>query len=455
MEEERKLKKYEWIANEIKAKIESGVYKEGEKLPSIRTLAEAYQCNKGTIGKSFEILEEAHLCYGIPKSGFYAIVAGEVPAKKRMEDAVYDFAQVAPLDDFIPYREFSHSMTKAIDKYAKQLFRYGQAEGMDSARQTLEKFLASHNIYTQKEDIVITSGALQGLDLLFRMMKKDQKVVVEQPTYNLIYKLASLNNVTLVGIARSEAAMDFKALEKAFKQADYFYTIPRLSNPLGLCYSETDKKHIVELAKKHEVLIIEDDYLGDLVSNSKNLPMHYYGMGTQVIYIKSFSKGFLPGVRLGCVVFPHEQVKLRQRLIKYKMLTDYGTSMYNQGALEIFIESGMYERHLEKIQGAYEQRMTKAAQFVESKCPENIVCRIPSTGIFIGLHIQTAKSKKLCHQLLTGKHVVFIDEETFYLEGWQEAHKPAEPGLFLRLCVTSMSMEEVCEGLEAIFEVFR
>lgn len=118
-----------------------------------------------------------------------------------------------------------------------------------------------------------------------------------------------------------------------------------MHNPLGTSYSEKDKRCIAELAEKYDVYIVEDDYLADLDKSKKSLPIYYYDIWERVVYLKSFSKTFMPGIRLGAVIL---QEKLKSEFLKHKRYYDLSTSALEQGALEIYINSGMYKKHIQK-----------------------------------------------------------------------------------------------------------
>lgn len=440
--------KYTLIANEWIEKITSGQIKEKEKLPSIRHMSQYYNCNKSTVIQAYRLLEAAHYCYCIPQSGYYAI---NNKRSKCYEEEVYNFNKILPLQDALPYREFNHSMNKAMEKYSESLFQYGQVDGLMTTRETLAKFFASQYIYTDSEHILITTGANQGLDILFRAMNHGTRVLVEQPTYNLLIEMARTCEIELLGIQRNEYGLDFNLLESIFQKCDFFYTVPRLSNPSGYSYTEQQKKKITEMAKKYNVMIIEDDYLGDLIPAGKNAPIHYYDTGNNTIYVKSFSKGFLPGIRLGTVVFPNNPSVeiLRNKCYNIKKLTDYGTNIFSQGALETFIHSGMYHRHLTKIQSAYPDRMNKIKRFIEKKPSEIVSWNIPDNGIFITMTVIGIRNTDwINHQL--AQHGIRVRElSDFYIE------IPKNKDPTYRLCITSLPLERVYEGLCEIYKIFR
>lgn len=439
--------KYTLIANEWIERITSGKINNKDKLPSIRHMSQYYKCNKSTVIQAYRILEAAHYCYCIPKSGYYAI-SNRQP--KNNDEEIFDFTKVLPLRENLPYREFNHSMNKAIEKYSESLFQYGQVDGLKTTRVTLAQFFESQYVYTDSEHIMITTGANQGLDILFRAMDNGTRVLVEQPTYNLLIEMARMRDIELLGIHRNECGLDLDLLESLFKKCDFFYTIPRLSNPFGYSYTEHQKKKIAEMAKKYGVVIIEDDYLGDLIPAGRNAPIHYYDMGNNTIYVKSFSKGFLPGIRLGAIVFPRNSSTevLRGKCYNIKKLTDYGTNIFSQGALETFINSGMYHRHLTKIQSAYPDRMNKIKMFLLKKPSEVISWNIPDNGIFITMAINRTINTGWINQQLTQRRIQVTELSDFYIE-------PKEKNLTYRLCITSLPLEMVYEGLCRIYKIFR
>lgn len=137
--------------------------------------------------------------------------------------------------------------------------------------------------------------------------------------------------------------------------------MPRFHNPLGTSYSQREKEAIVKLAEKYDVFIVEDDYLADLEEDPKADPLYAYGDFSHVIYLKSYSKIIFPGLRIGVAVIPNT---ILESFGKYKRLIDVDSSMLSQGALEIYIKSGMFQRHKQKIRTSYSLR---------SKCLDSIL----------------------------------------------------------------------------------
>lgn len=158
---------------------------------------------------------------------------------------------------------------------------------------------------------MVTSGTQQALYILSQVIFPNQKtILLEQPTYHRMIDLVQSLNLPYQTIKRHFNGIDLDELEELFKNGDikFFYTISRFSNPLGLSYSNAEKQKIVNLAKRYDVYIIEDDYMGDF-AKSTDLPLHYYDTSDHIIYLKSFSMTIFPALRLGTIILPRTLTK--------------------------------------------------------------------------------------------------------------------------------------------------
>ncbi len=341
--------------NELEALIEGRSFQEGDRLPSIRTLAENFRVSKSTVIRALGELEKRHIIYSVPKSGYY--VVKKTNRQQNRERTVIDFAASAPDPDVFPYIDFQHCINKAIDTYKNDLFIYGTPKGLPSLVAVIQKELANSQVFAGENNIFITSGVQQALALLASIPFPNQKrnILIEQPTYHLLLKYLEVHQLPVIGIERTSQGIDVEKLERLFRTEDikFFYTMPRFHNPLGSSYSEKEKKSIVRLAEMYGVYIVEDDFLGDLEGNKKADPLYAYDVSSRVIYLKSFSKIIFPGLRVGVAVLPDS---LTEVFNQYKRLTDIDSSMLSQAALEIYLKSGMFERHKQKIRSSYEKR---------------------------------------------------------------------------------------------------
>jgi DNA-binding transcriptional MocR family regulator len=253
-----------------------------------------------------------------------------------------------------------------------------------------------------------------------------------------------MNGDKLIGINRDFNGINLEELESIFKNQDikFFYTIPRLHNPLGTSYMEEEKRCIAELAEKYDVYILEDDYLADLDKNKKSLPIYYYDVWDRVVYLKSFSKTFMPGIRLGAVVL---QEKLKSEFLKHKRYYDLNTSTLEQGALEIFINSGMYKKHTEKIQNAYMEKMSYLENCLKNIDTKGIELFIPDTGFYIWIQLPSHIDMNIINKRLNEKKVYIAEGNEFFIGNNSRING-------FRLCISKLRKDKIKLGVQILFE---
>lgn len=345
--------KYQIVYEDIQTKIMNNMYSEGMKLPSIASLSKSYHCNKATVITALEHLKQRNLIYSVSKSGYYVLKKSFTRAE---EPAFLHFSASIPNWSFFPYIDFQHCINQAIDFYQQDLFIYGEPQGFDPLIGSVKKLLESYQIFTQKENIHIVSGAQQAIYLvsLLPFPNGKNKILIEQPTYPVICELLNTRLNTTVCIHRTPKGINLAELEKIFREEDikFFYITPRFHNPLGVSCTKQEKLDILKLAEKYDVYIVEDDYLADFDSQPQNDPLFAYDMNQRVFYLKSFSKIIFPGIRLAAVVIPsgfNEAFDLLKRQI------DLHSSLLSQSALEVYINSGLFLKNKTKLMKAYKQ----------------------------------------------------------------------------------------------------
>ncbi|MDQ8737868.1 PLP-dependent aminotransferase family protein [Paenibacillus sp. LHD-38] len=421
-------------------------YRDGQKLPSIRTLAKHFGCSISTIVKALEELEKRHLVYAMPKSGYYVVKGNQTAPSEA--NGVLNFAAAAPDPALFPYLDFQHCINKAIDTYQKDLFMYGTAKGMDSLVDIVCKQLASYQVFTPERNVFIVSGIQQALSLLAVMPfpNEKNKVLIEQPGYHLFIEYLETRRVPVIGIERHADGIDFDRLEELFRTEDikFFYTMPRFHNPLGCSYSREDKKLLAKLAAKYDVYIIEDDYLADFEQDSKADPVFAYDGSSHVIYLKSYSKIIFPGLRIGVAVIPDS---LAEPFRLYKKQNDIDSSMLSQAALEIYLRSGMFERHRSNIRDRYAVRakLLDSALMQAASQRSGAFSYERSNQPIIHTHIvldRTISVPQLIRHLR--KESILVDTvDRDYLSYFQRTN-------LLKLNVTNVNEENITRGIERI-----
>lgn len=435
--------KYQNVINYLKKMIEDENLFAGDKLPSIRNLVSKFGYNKATIIRAYRELEQNHIIYVIPQSGYYLMDQGEEDEKNINKEI--DFTNTVPDNKYLPYQEFSHCMNRAIELYRHDLFTDGNVAGLSALLETLKDFFWEQQISINQDNIYITAGTQQALSIVTAMDFPSNRngVLIEQPSYESMQRLLELNKCEVHCIERDFQGIDLVELENIFKKGEikFFYIIPRFHNPLGTNLTEKDKEKIVSLAAKYNVYLVEDDYLSDIAGANKSLPLYYYDTHDMVIYIKSFSKSFMPGIRIGAVLLPE---KLKKSFHNHKKHRDLNTSILAQGGLNIYINSGMYENHLEKTVVEYRRKMNYAKSILKNVDENIIKTWLPETGIFIYLLLSENVNMQLLINNMRDKNIRIEDSDRFY---YDKINVKA-----LRICTAQLSKEEIVRGLNILIE---
>lgn len=439
------MTKYFSILSDMENKIRDGQYASGQRLPSVRHAAESYGCSISTITRAYAELEKRHAIYSIPQSGFYVV---ERPGdwRSNRNGATVNFATVLPDLDVFPYLDFQHCLNKAIDIYKYALFTYGDPKGLESLRHTLVSHLAGDQVFAKTEQVIVTSGAQQALEILAKMPFPNGRgaVLVEQPSYDIYLRFLETEGIPVQSIARTAKGIDLRELEQKFRGGEikFFYTMSKHHNPLGVSYDADERKAIAKLAGKYDVYVVEDDYMADLVADRRFDPIYAYDQSSHVVYVKSFSKIIFPGLRLGAIVLPE---RLLKTFHAYKSYPD--TSLLSQAALEVYIKNGMYERHKHKISGLYASRMRALQGALERYNEAGLVEAAGiGSGIYTPFKLKPTVNMDRLVRRLAERDISVVPGKAFYLSGYLEREK------FLRISISQTGPEQIAEGVKAIIE---
>ena len=369
--------KYQGIMERIIRDIEEGKLATGQKIPSIRRLADSYGCSKDTAQKALTELRYQKYIYAVPKSGYY-VLENDRNHKEDIELAVRD-------DRHQAYEDFRLCVNETLIGRENYLFNYySQQEGLEDLRQSVQGLLLDSAVYSSAENLVLTSGTQQALYILSQIDFPNQKesILVEQPTYHRINDLLLTQKLPYETIERRPDGIDLEELESIFQRSDikFFYTIPRFHYPLGHSYSRREKEEIIRLAKRYDVYIVEDDYLSDFDSR-RELPFHYLDDSGHVLYIKSFSTSLFPALRITALSLPPQ---IRETFIAYKRAVDYDSNLIMQKALSLYIDNLMFEKNRLALLQQQEKEMAQAQEILK-RCQLPLPCYLTKNGLLLDL----------------------------------------------------------------------
>lgn len=350
--------KYQRIVDKITKDIKEGKLATGQKIPSVRKLAERYHCSKDTAQKALIELKYQKYIYAVPKSGYYVLENAQ-EEKQDLELPVRD-------DRHQAYEDFRLCVNETLIGRENYLFNYyPQQEGLEDLRRSVQKLMLDSAVYASRDQLVLTSGTQQALYILSQIDFPNQKerILVEQPTYHRINDLLLAQKLPYETIERTPQGINLQELERIFQSGKikFFYTIPRFHYPLGHSYSQQDKEEILRLAQLYNVYIVEDDYLSDFDSR-RELTFHYLDNSQRVIYIKSFSTSLFPALRITALLLPPQ---IQTTFIAYKSAVDYDSNLIMQKALSLYIDSLMFEKNRLALLQLQEEEAKKAQTLLE------------------------------------------------------------------------------------------
>ena len=356
--------KYQEVSLQIRQQIEEGIYKKGDRLPSIREMIQQYECNKDTILKALHLLKEESLIYPVEKSGYY-VLKNRVPVRNTTKIGLPNPLQF-PIEDFRKCLNESVMASYEGASSQKESIR-GDCELIEAMVPLLE----SYGVYAKESQLSITTGTQQALYILLQLIGTGG-LLLEQPTYSRLNQLVKELGIPYQLIEREQTqdTISLEKLEQIFQSGTirYFYTISRFHNPLGMSYPDSVKKKIVELAEKYQVYIIEDDYMADYERGTAT-PLHYFDTNERVIYVKSFSSILFSAFKMGIVVLPNALIK---EFEKRKQLLDFDSNLLMQKTLALFIQNGLFEKHRQKMVAHYHEKSQQFRQLLEQSSLENI-----------------------------------------------------------------------------------
>ncbi len=268
-----------------------------------------------------------------------------------------------PSPEAFPIEEIKEISSRLLEDNPIGVLQYSVTEGYPQLRETLKEYMKSHhNVGRDFDDILITTGAQQIMDLATKSLVNEGDVVItEAPSF-----IGSLNtfrsyNAKLVGVKIDDDGMNMEELEKALqthKNARFIYTIPNFQNPSGITMSLEKRKKMYELAKKYNVLILEDNPYGDLRYSGEYIPcIKSFDDEGIVLYAGSMSKVISPGIRVAYVIAPKP---IFQKMVVCKQGNDVHTNIWSQMVCNELMTKYDFDAHLEKLRNLYR----KKAQFM-------------------------------------------------------------------------------------------
>lgn len=456
---------YRQLYTQLKDSITSGRILKGEKLPATRELAGLLGLNRATVAAAYQLLEEDGLLKGHVGRGSFvdgpAAASGRVSWDRivsppcfppmpalSLSPAGISFASSRPADELFPMEDFRLSCEEVIhSEQAAQILQLGSPYGYAPLRHYLFEQARRRGDARESDDVVITNGCQQALDLLQRVLvHPEDTVILEDPVYPGLRNVFAAAGARLVGIPVGPQGIDLDRLEQALtrERPRLVVVTPDFQNPTGATLPLSARHHLLRLVRQSGAILIEIVIYGALRYEGEALPtLKQLDPAGDVILLDSFSKLAFPGLRVGWMIAP-KAVALR--VVEAKQWCDLHSDQLSQAVLFRFAETGRLAEHRKKVLAAGAKRLAAVLAACEKHLPAGSTFTRPQGGMNLWVRLPEPLDAA---ELLPRVERARVN----YLPGKYFAVSRVETGA-LRLSFAGLTPERIRAGVAVLGEVF-
>jgi GntR family transcriptional regulator / MocR family aminotransferase len=468
---------YQQIEAFLRQGILSGSLPPETRLPSGRQLAKNLGVNRITVERAYAELEADGLTYALMGSGTYTLpppsplpaltenppapwplwqqelLHGDEVSEPLVPEALLHPAEHPDAISFdggtgdpllFPVQEFRKTLQEVLHCDGCSALEYGDSRGYAPLRTTIAQVLTSQGLRANPDHILITSGSQQSIALVAQLLLGPGDVVlVENPTYSGALDLFRSMKLRIVGIPMDKHGLQVEELEKLLQQHHprLIYTMPNFHNPTGICLSTPRRRQVLALAERYNVPILEDDFVGDLRYEGRVQPaLKALDPDGSVIYMSTFSKMLMPGLRIGFVL---AEGPIYERLVRCKRVNDLASSNLMQHALAVYVTIGRYQTHQRRSCRVYRKRRDAMVTALARYLPQQIRFSVPQGGLFLWLRLPDGTSSEYVLAAACEEGVAFMPGTHFFLNRAQ-----GEP--YLRLSFATQTPSAIEEGIQRL-----
>lgn len=358
------------------------------------------------------------------------------------------FASVFPDPVLFPIEPFRRALDDVMRRDGHRVLGYGPPAGYPPLRELISSQLAARGIKAPADQVVITSGSQQGIDLVARaLLEPGDAVLAENPTYTGAVQVFHSYGAELGGVPVDREGISMAHLERALarRRPKLLYLMPNFQNPTSQTMTLARRRALVRLASERQLPILEDDFGGDLRFEGPDIPaLKALKGGEEVIYLSTFAKKLLPGLRVGWIAAPAELV---DRLIRLKKITDYGTSLLLQAAVHEFCLRGDMDRHLARVIQQYRLRRDAMLSAMKRCFPSETSWSRPAGGLVIWVTLPDGVNADDVTAAAAQRGVLVGSGDLFHVDGGA--------GHNLRLTFAQAAPKEIHRGIRILGDVIR
>ena len=368
---------------------------------------------------------------------------------KRVDlNAIYSFAGGYPSAETFPLEEIRKTMSEVIDKYQGKAFQYGATQGVPELR---EAVAARYGVPVER--VQITSSSQQGIDVCTRILVNPGDVVLtSSPSYLGALQSFRSYRADIRGVKHVDCLEEYRqayedvlaAVSAEGKMVRFLYMIPDFQNPSGESLSLEERKMLVDLAQKHDFLIVEDSPYRELRYEGEDIPTMYSLSPDRVIHLGSFSKIFAPGFRLGWAI-AHPDIL--DKIYVCKQSLDLCPPIFDQYVAAEFLSSGRLDANLAKSIELYRRKRNLLLNLLEENMPEGVSWTRPEGGLFLFLTMPEGFDAVKFYDTVLDAGVAYVAGEFFHPDG--------SGANTMRMNFSFMSPERITEGVRLLSSLLR
>ncbi|WP_420642639.1 PLP-dependent aminotransferase family protein [Candidatus Leptofilum sp.] len=452
---------YRQIAEQIKTQISNGRLPANSRLPTVRGLARSLGVTRLTVQNAYaELQADGWVEATVGRGTFVSTAVQQMSLQPTIgqyltpDSAINDMLAINQVigvrsmamahadPSLFPMDAFWQQMAQ-LRLEANQLFSYGPIQGDAALRVAIAALLHEDGMATSPDDILVTSGAMQSISLAAQAIcQPGDMVLVEQPTFLGVLNVLKAQELRPLHLPIQSHGPNLDQMEQLIKthRPRCFYTVANYHNPTGITTSAAKRQAILQLAQKYNLLIIEDDIYGKL-SFAGPPPSSYKQQDDddRVLYLSSFSKVLMPGLRVGYLIMPPAW---RDQLLTLRRATDLCGTGLLQRALAHFLQDGGLKKHLRRVLPIYQERRDALLNGLQRWMPTAVRWSEPQGGFSCWLSLpRCAPPGVLYHQALQNGFA-FTPGEAYMLE---ESNQE-----YLRLCFGNLSTEGIEAGVKLL-----
>jgi len=373
--------------------------------------------------------------------------------KLSQQPDVISFAGGLPAAEVFPVDLIKKAVNVVLETNSDVALQYGTTEGYTPLRKVIKKSNEKYNINFDIDNIMITAGGQQALDLIGKVfINPGDKVLVEAPTYLGALQAWNTYGAEYVCIPNDEHGMMVDQLEKLLSSdIKLIYALPNFQNPTGVTLSFERRKILIELAEKYNVPIIEDDPYGRLRYEGEHLPPLYSISGQNnneyngnVIYMSSFSKILSPGFRLAWMIAPKDVIS---KLVQAKQGTDLHTGTFSQVVAYEVCKDDFLNEHIKNVCRVYNDRRNVMLDTLCEHMPDRVSWSHPEGGLFLWVKLPDEMDTEAIFPAAVDEKVAYVPGSAFFADG--SGHNA------MRLNFSYAQPEQINEGINRLSKVIK